>query len=78
MPQPITFNPRMYLPRADGTKEVFCENSNKRIRPCDERVKLAANGELISGVAIVTSENIVPTYFCGWKCVARHSNSWSK
>ena len=64
--------PSMFLPRSDGTRDVFCENSLRRRKPCQEYVKLDADGNIISGLVTYTVHH--RQFFCSWSCAANYAN----
>jgi hypothetical protein len=64
--------PGMYLPRTDGTYEVFCEQSNRLTRPCNERARFDNAGVLLSGIVTHFDTMLKPRYFCSRKCLASY------
>lgn len=62
--------PAVRLPRSDGSKDIFCEASYRRVRPCQNYVKFAPDGTLLKGSVLYDDHKNAPTYFCGHHCLA--------
>jgi hypothetical protein len=64
--------PSVYLLRADGNVEVSCENSWRKTRPCNERVKLTPDGVGLTGL-VIYFESGRGRYLCSWKCAESYA-----
>jgi hypothetical protein len=62
-------NPRMFLPRPDGTRDVYCENSSRRRKPCYNYVTFSEDNVLISGHVVYSNTGATPRYVCSWTCI---------
>lgn len=68
--------PPTYLPRADGTREVFCEMSHRKTRPCNGRARLDQSGILLTGVAVYFDTMLKTRFFCSRKCVVSYIRTY--
>jgi hypothetical protein len=59
--------PHVFILYSDGTKGVFCELSIRRVRPCNGRVTLNADGSVKIGFVVYTSTG--HCYLCTPKCL---------
>lgn len=69
MPHEIT----MYLPRTDGTRQVFCEMALRKHRPCDGRVTLNAENEVMVGYMVYAHQKRTPVPLCSETCLAAYA-----
>ncbi len=68
-----TFHPLVFLPMADGTRKVFCENQPRKRYPCNGYVVLNTDGTVKYGN--VVADNRRTLYFCSEPCIVSHFRS---
>lgn len=68
-------NVRMHLPRPDGTRDVFCEVSTAKRKPCQNYVTLNADNVLIRGHVVYSNTSAYPRFVCSYKCMARYAKT---
>lgn len=61
--------PIVTLQVSNGTLDVFCEASYRRVRPCNGHANFSKDGTLNRGT-VVYDPNKGPLYFCGHHCLA--------
>lgn len=61
----------VYLPRPDGSRDVWCENAYRKVRPCDQYITLDADNKLTAGLIVNLPNGSLR--FCSFKCVTSYA-----